>query len=349
MKNFCCEVYLDRLNHNLNIIKNNTEGKIMAVVKGNAYGLGIEGITEFLQDKVDYFAVANMEEAERVVGDKEILLLSPLVDIEDFNNPRENLIYTIDNEEIIKVINKDTNYKVHIYVDTGMNRMGIKPERLGEVIAYIKESLPNVIVDGVYTHLHNTKNEKATLKQIENFKNAVLPFKEEIPNIHCLNSSGFLKEVYRKEASFTNIVRAGNILYGYDGQSIGFKRIFAYCAKAVNVYDVKKGSRIGYGSLYKAKKDMKIGILGFGNIEHFGFSKDVKHNIFYDLLKTVYHHIVKIPSIFHEGIPVNILGKPNMNITIIDMEGLDKEAILKVDITPILADSSIPKKYITND
>lgn len=349
MKNFWCEVDLHKLNNNIEIIKGNTESKIMAVVKGNAYGLGIEGITEFLQDKVDYFAVANREEADRVIGDKPILLLSPLVDIEDFENPEENLIYTIDNEEILEYINKENSYTVHIYLDTGMSRMGIKPERLKEVIEYIKENLTKVNVDGIYTHLHNTKNRKATLKQIEIFKNAVQPFKEHIPNIHCLNSSGFLVEEYRKAAEFTNVVRAGNILYGYEGQNIGLKKIFSYGAKVVNTYKIKKGSKVGYGSKFKAKKDMTIGILGFGNIEHFGFSKDVRHNVFYDILKVIYHHVKTVPSIFCEGKAVDIVSKPNMNVTIINMEGLSKDSALKVDITPILADSSIPKRYINTN
>ncbi len=349
MKNFWCEIDLNKLEENVNIIKNSCNKKIIGVVKGNAYGLGIEGITDFLKDKVDYFAVADMEEAKRVQGDNPILLLSPLTDSEDFKENKENIIYTIDNEEILMGIDKESSYKVHIYVDTGMNRMGIKPERLAQVVEHIKTKFPNIIIDGVYTHLHNTKNVKFTLNQIDIFKNAVMPFKGEIPNIHCLNSSGFLNEDIRKAADFTNLVRAGNILYGYEGASLGLKKIFSYCAKVVNTCHVKKGELIGYGSRYKAKKDMEIGILGFGNIEHFGFSKDVKHNVFYDILKVIYHHTKKIHSIFFEGRGVEIVGKVNMNVTIINMEGISKESVLKIDITPILADSNIPKKYKYNE
>lgn len=346
MKKFWCEVSLEKLQNNLDIIRKNTEGKLMAVVKGNAYGLGIEGITEFLKDKVDYFAVSDLSEVERVRGDKEILLLSPLVDKEDFKDPRENLIYTIDNEDVLEYIDKDLNYKVHLYIDTGMNRMGIKPEELDKIFKRIKEEFHNITVDGVYTHLHNTKNRKATLKQIKIFKEAVSKYIGIIPHIHCLNSSGFLNEEYRKCCDFTNITRVGNILYGYDGQSIGLKKIFCYKAHIINTYKVKKGQRIGYGSTYKAKKHITLGILGFGNIEHFGFNKDVKHNIFYDFLKVVYNHLVKRPVIFSEGKGVEIIGKPNMNITIINAEGIDKDKELKVDITPILADSAVQKKYI---
>ncbi|MBU5590530.1 alanine racemase [Clostridium sp. MSJ-4] len=349
MKYLWCDISLDKLEENINNIKRISDKKIIAVVKGNAYGLGIEGITEYLKDKVDYFAVSDMTEAERIVGDKEILLLSPLVDLEDMLNPRENIIYTIDNEEILKHINPDFTNKVHIYVDTGMNRMGIKPDRLGEVVDYIKSNFPSMILDGVYTHLHNTKNNKSTINQINTFKKAVEPFIDEIPNIHCLNSSGFLQEEYRKETDFTTAIRVGNLIYGYEGGDKGFKKIFSYKAKVVNKFNVKKGSKVGYGGKYKAKEDITVGVLGIGNIEHLGFSKEVRHNVFYDILKVIYHHVVKQNSIFCNGRAVEIIGKPNMNITMINLKGFEEQDIFTIDITPILADSSILKKYTNND
>ncbi len=345
MKYLWCQVFLDSLEENISNIRKMDDKKIIAVVKGNAYGLGIEGITEFLQDKIDYFAVAEISEAKRVVGDKEILLLTPLIDIEDIINPMENVIYTIDNEEILEQIPKDFSNKVHIYLDTGMNRMGIKIGRLKYVVEYIENNFPSMILDGVYTHLHNTKSRKGTLNQINMFKNEVTPFLDIIPNIHCLNSSGFLNEEYKNEASFTNNIRVGNLLYGYEGSDKGFKKIFSYKAKVINKFKVKKGCKIGYGEKYKAKEDTLIGILGIGNIEHLGFNKDVKHNIFYDILKACYHHLRKQYCIFCNNKPIEIIGKPNMNMTMVNMKGVEDEIIFKIDITPILADSSIIKEY----
>lgn len=347
MKNFWCEVYLDKIEHNLNLIKKFTEDKkIIAVVKGNAYGLGIEEITEFLDPMVDFFAVADMEEAKRVQSSKEILLLSPLVTLDDFNTDMNNIIYTLDSEELLSQLDKDIEVKAHIYVDTGMNRMGIKPEKLDEMIELIEKEFNNITIDGIYTHLHNTKNKKYTLKQIEKFKKCTEKYIGTIPHIHCLNSSGTLKEEYRALSSFTNTVRTGNLLYGYDGLSQGFKKAYGYFAKPVNKYFVKKGEYIGYGCAAKAKKDMHIGILGFGNIEHFGFNKDVKHNIFYDLLKVVYNHMKFRPVLFTEGRGVKILGRVNMNTTLIDLTGASLDNMIRVDISPILADSLVKKLYI---
>ena len=349
MKNFWCEIYLDKLYNNLKVIKEMADGKkIIAVVKGNAYGLGIEEITTRLNDKVDYFAVSDINEAALINTDKEILLLSPLVSKDDFNTELNNIIFTIDNKAVINELPKDKAMKVHIYVDTGMNRMGVKCSELAGIISEIKEKYPNVIVDGIYTHLHNAKNVKYTLKQIEDFKKCTEPFKDEVNMIHCLNSSGFINDEIRSASYFTNAVRAGNILYGYDGFNKGIRRAYNYFAKPVNVYDVSKGEHVGYGGTYKAKRNIKIGILGFGNIEHFGFSKDIDKGFFFNVVRAAYNSLKFRPEIFDakSGRGIRIVSKPNMNITIVDMEGLTEDSLLRIEISPILADSRITKKYI---
>lgn len=349
MKKFWCEVYLDRLYENLNIIRNLAEDKkVIAVVKGNAYGLGLDEMTKYMEEHIDYFAVADIDEAERIETEKKILLLSPLVTSEDFKSSNKNIIFTIDNREIIDEIPEEFEGDVQLYIDTGMSRMGIKMNEIGDVLDEISKKRPNVNVDGIYTHLHNTKNLKYTLHQIEQFKNSVMPYRDKVNMIHCMNSSGFINDEIRKSCSFTDAVRAGNILYGYEGQSKGLKRIYNYYAEIVNVYDVKKGQTVGYGCSYKAKRDMKIGILGFGNIEHFGFSKDISRNLFIDVVRAAVNRLRFRPEIFvnDSGRGLKIVSRPNMNITIIDMQGISKNDLLRVEISPILADSRIEKRYI---
>lgn len=349
MKKFWCEVYLDRLYENLNIIRNLAEDKkVIAVVKGNAYGLGLDEMTKYMEEHIDYFAVADIDEAERIETEKKILLLSPLVTSEDFKSSNKNIIFTIDNREIIDEIPEEFEGDVQLYIDTGMSRMGIKMNEIGDVLDEISKKRPNVNVDGIYTHLHNTKNLKYTLHQIEQFKNSVMPYRDKVNMIHCMNSSGFINDEIRKACSFTDAVRAGNILYGYEGQSKGLKRIYNYYAEIVNVYDVKKGQTVGYGCSYKVKRDMKIGILGFGNIEHFGFSKDISRNLFIDVVRAAVNRLRFRPEIFvnDSGRGLKIVSRPNMNITIIDMQGISKNDLLRVEISPILADSRIEKRYI---
>lgn len=346
MKGLTCEISLNNVEHNLNLVKKLIDRKkVIGVIKANAYGLGIEGISDFLKDKVDYLAVAEIDEAKRISQDVDVLILSPLIKEEDFLIDQGNIIFTIDNEEIINKIPKDKDIKIHIYVDTGMNRMGIKPENLDKVIDKLNVNRPQVSIHGIYTHLHNTKNVKYTLNQISTFKKACEKYIGKVPMIHVLNSSGTINDEIRTACDFTNAVRAGNILYGYEGLDKGFKKTYNYYADIINVCEVKAGEHIGYGCTYKAKRDMKIGVLGIGNIEHIGFSRDVKHNIFYDLLKVIYNHLKYRPIIFSKNGGIRIVSKPNMNITLVDATNLDINEKLRIEISPILAESSIPKIY----
>lgn len=348
MKRFWCEIYLNKVQNNVNKIKElSNNKKVIAVVKGNAYGLGIEEVSNYLDKHVNMFAVADIDEARRVRSDKDILLLSPLVSEEDFYQDMENLVLTIDNEDILEKIPKERKFRVHLYIDTGMRRMGIKPDRLDEVVKRIKTTLPNVKIEGLYTHLHNAANEEYTLNQIKWFKNTVNKYIGEFSYIHCLNSTAMLSKNLVQAAAFTNTVRCGNIIYGYDGLSIGMERTYNYYCTPVNEYKVKKGETIGYGCLYKAKKDMHIGILGLGNIEHLGFEKDLRKGLIYDILRTIRNHFKFRPIIFNGNKGIEIIGRVNMNTTIVNLEGVESNSTLRVEITPILADSSIPKVYLT--
>lgn len=344
---FWCEVYLNRLEQNINILKSIVDGKkLIGVVKGDAYGLGIEEVAKFLEDKVDIIAVADIEEANKVIRNKDVLILSPLCQEECFMNNRENLILSIDNINILKSINSKEKYRVHIYLDTGMNRMGIKAEELDSFIENIRNNYKNIKIEGLYTHLHKTADENYTLEQIERFKKATEKYKATIENIHCLASGGIINDKLRAAASFTTAVRAGNVLYGYIGMQKGIKKIFDYYAKAVSVYEVKANETIGYGAKYKASKDMTIGILPVGNVQGLGITRDIHKNLIYDVMRAFVRSFKERPIVFKDGKPVNVLGKPNMNVTIVDFTSFDKEDKFKLEMSPIISNSLVEKIYV---
>lgn len=346
MRNFFCEVDLDNLEFNIKKIKENTDKKIIAVVKGDAYGFGIEGITAFLDSYVDAFAVVTMEEALRVKSGKDVLILNPVLSADDIQKLKDNFIVSVDDTclpEMLKAAGK--NVRAHVYVDTGMNRFGVKPEELDSLIKKLNKDYPNVKVSGIYTHLHNTKDRDYTLKQIEKFKDAVKPYSGL--EIHLLNSPGFLN--YNDVVDFGTAIRIGNIIYGYDAEALGYKKIYSYKAIPVRTYEVKKGEYVGYGNLYRAKENDKVSILDFGNIDNFDCFKNIKHNIFYDILKVIYHHVKGRSGITYNGRDVKIIGKSNMNFTLIKNEGFPDDAVFDIDMNPIYADTSIPKKYRKGD
>lgn len=345
--NFWCEVYLNKLEDNIDKIKNIIgEKKLIGVVKGDAYGLGIADISTFLENKVDIIAVADMEEANKITREKDVLILSPLCQEECFKSNRDNLIMSIDNEEILQKISKEDKHRVHIYIDTGMNRMGIKPDRLDWMLENIEKNYKNIKVEGLYTHLHKAFDEEYTLKQIQRFKDVTLKYKDKIDIIHCAASSAIINEKLMNAADFTTGVRAGNVMYGYIGQNKGMKKVFDYFAKAVSVYDVKNGDTVGYGAKYKASKDMTVGILPVGNVQGLGVTREVHKNVVYDVVRAFIRAFKERPIIFNENRAVEVLGKPNMNVTIIDFENYNKDDKFKLEMSPIISNSLVEKRYI---
>lgn len=348
MRNFWCEINMDNVEYNIKKIREKTNKKLMAVIKGNAYGLGIENMTPILDDLVDGFAVSNIEEGLRVKSEKDILILYPELSDEDIELIKDNFIITVDNRSMLdKLITTGREYRVHIYVDTGMNRFGIKPGELKCFIESIREEYKNIIIHGIYTHLHNTMDKEYTLKQIESFKIAVSDYAGEIENIHLLNSNGFL--MYNENADFDNWVRLGNVLYGYNSSSYGYKKVFSYKANAIRVYNLNAGETIGYGNSYRARQNIKVGILDLGFIDKFGCIMENRSNIFRDIAKVFYHYIKYHSGISYNGKVIKLLGKPNMNFTLIDMSGIDENAVFNIELPSIIADSSIPKKYRKGD
>ena len=353
MENLYLEVNLYNIDKNIGIIRNILGNKkFIAVVKGDAYGLGIHKICDFIKEKVDLFGVSDIDEAITLYNigiENEILILTPIIMKEYFKNPLiEKFTVTIDNREILYFIPKELNINAHIYVCTGMNRKGIKIEELNEFIRYVENNYNNINITGIYTHLHNAKDEKYTLNQIDMFKNAVLKYKGKYL-IHVLNSKGFINKNIRERADFCDGIRIGNLIYGYDGSSLGISKSFNYYSKVISSYMVKKGEYGGYGNKVKLKDDTNVCILGIGNIHHIGFYREFKRNFIYDLLKFVYRYFVKPCEIYKGNTRVKILGSSNMNLTLVDGEGLEIGDYLKVCISPILGDSSIHKKYIIKE
>lgn len=348
MRNFWCEINIDNVEHNIKKIREKTDKKLMAVVKANAYGLGIENMTQIFDAFVDGFAVSNIEEGLLVKSEKDILILYPELSDDDIGLIKDNFIITVDNRKILdKLKAAEKEYRVHIYVDTGMNRFGVKPKDLKAFIEYIRAEYKNITIHGIYTHLQNTADRNYTLKQIESFRNAISDYTGEIESIHLLNSNGFL--LYNENVDFDNWVRLGNVLYGYNSGSYGYEKVFSYKARAIRVYDLNMGETIGYGNSYRAKKNIKVGILDLGFIDKFGCVLENKANIIRDVAKAVYHHVKYHSGIGYNGKIIRILGKPNMNFTLIDMSGIDEDAVFNIDLPSVVADSSIPKKYRKGD
>lgn len=344
MRNFWCEVYLNLIDENLMKIKRKTNKKIMAVLKGNAYGLGIETISKFLHDKVDCFAVTYLDEAHKINSNKDILIMTPDYKNEEFKNLKDNYILTIDDINCLKRLKDyEKQFRAHVYVNTGMNRFGINPKKLEEFIKYMTNFSNIIKIEGIYTHLHNTKGKMYSLNQIDVFRRSVHRYTNGQYNLHLLNSNGFIN--YNDQCSFDNMIRIGGILFGFAAKDMGYKKVYQFKANPINSYTLEKGKTVGYGNYYKASKNTLVGVLDFGYIDKFYCPETIFDNKFLDLVGRIYYRIRYKKSIKHNGKPVKIVGSVNMNYTLIEMNHLPENPVLDVEISSMAADSSIPKKY----
>ncbi len=291
MRATIAKIHINNFIHNIQLIKNHvkTGTKICVPVKADAYGHGaikIASISERIG--VDYFAVATAEEGKelRDAGiNRPILLLSiPYSDeipvVVKYN--LEPLVFSFDyidelNEEAKKE-NKSIN--VHLKLDTGMGRIGAKPENALELARYISQK-QNLRLFGVCTHFALSDSiEKTSIEytklQFKKFSNAV----EQIKNagidpgiIHCSNSGAVL--MY-PEAHF-DMIRPGIICYGFapDLEQYNyvlkqkilkdkFLPVMELETKVVAILNHIKSDSISYGRTYICKEDTKTAVLPIG-------------------------------------------------------------------------------------
>lgn len=342
---FWCEINKENIINNAKRIKDLSKKKVVAVVKGNAYGLGMQEVVDILKDTVDLYGVSSTKEASQLVTDKDILIMSPLSNTNVEH--KENYIYTIDSRLDLETFDTSKIHRVHIYIDTGMNRLGIKEKNFDAIVRAIKNNFPNIRIEGIYTHLHNAGNIEASKKQIDILRRIHEKY-PEISNIHCLNSKGIVTNELLEYASFTNIVRAGNLLYGYEGLKIGFSRTFQIKAAVVKRFTLEEDSYIGYGSKYFIKKGTSVGILECGTIDKIGYYKNIKRNMFIDCLRVIKSYFSKTCVGYYKNKPVYQVCSPNMNCTLVDISSFkeDTDIVINLSMSSLLIDSNIPKAYV---
>ncbi len=253
---------------------------IIPVVKGNAYGMGLVEMSRFLLKYCpDMLACGQVAEAVelRAAGiDCEILIMSGIPNHALDTAVELGLQIPVYNSETaIKVseiaAKKNKQAKLHIKIDTGLNRIGVKPGKpLKELISCIKQ-LNNLVIDGVYTHFSNATvvNDGFTLVQLDSFKNALEQIKLEniTPRfIHCRNTGA----VSWLSESISTHVRVGTLLFGFPGMDDGSnllglgKEPESWRAFITNINELNTGDSCGYGHAFIADKPTRIATIDVG-------------------------------------------------------------------------------------
>ena len=235
------------------------------VVKADSYGHdGISVVKAIIDGGCNYLAVATLEEAliiRKKIKDIPILCLG-IIDSSYIQTCKQNNItVTISNLEYLKKISNGKGLKVHIKINTGMNRLGVNNKKeFNEMYKIIKEN--DFILEGIYTHIYDPSKKETTLKQFQKFEEITKDINlKEIPIVHVGASD--VTEFYEKR-EYANGCRLGIAMYGLSNyKNIDFKSTFSLYSEVIQINEVENET-VGYNGEYKAKGKEKIAVISIG-------------------------------------------------------------------------------------
>ncbi len=305
------EIDLIRIRQNLDTVQAfiGEQSGIMAVVKSDAYGHGIEPIARVCDDwGVTSFAVISLQEARRVrsVSNRDVLIMGYLTDGDYEQAIQEGFLLSLYDAELVPILEKASisvgrPARVHLKVETGLNRLGIEPT---DAIRLLNElaSNPNFIVESVFSHLANSANQEENAKQWDRFQ----PVLDAAQALNVEISAHLTKSHALKPFpdSFLSFVRVGLAVYGFEEVIPGL--VPALTAKSVVMQrkKLKSGEGVSYLHMFRAESDMEIAVVAMGYSE--GLSLSMSEKI--DMLVN--------------GHRVRQLGRICMNLSMIDVTGI---------------------------
>ena len=266
------KIDIDAFKDNIKIIKERSNKKIIAIIKADAYGCGAKTIYKYaIEAGVSMFGVSSLEEAIRLREDgctKDILILGHTSTYNlDLIKKYDFILSTVSKDWVDEFSKFDgENIRIHIKVDTGMNRIGlIGYDEVKESINKLKDS--NYCVDGIFTHFACSDEDynKMTKKQYELFKDIVERLDYKFNFIHCSNSDASMNI----KDDLCNSARIGLSLFGLNTYHKDLKPVVSLICNLINVKTVKKGEAISYGSTYVCEKDEIIGTVPIGYADGF--------------------------------------------------------------------------------
>ncbi|HNZ82383.1 MAG TPA: alanine racemase [Sedimentibacter sp.] len=304
--------------------------KICAVVKADSYGMGSMELSKmYLENGVDMFAVAVIGEAFELreeIKDKDILVLG-FTSEEFYEDAIENnitlTVYNYDHavrlNQTAKKLNKKA--KIHIKVETGMNRLGFLPtEENADKIADIAK-MENIMIEGAFSHQAKADERDKTTAHMQagrfiKFMGMLEERNVKIPVKHIANSATIIE----MPEYYFDMVRPGIILSGFypsdevDTEKLKFKICVTLKAKVANVKTIDAGEGVGYGHLYRADKPVVVGTIPIGYAD--GYSR---------LLSNKGYVVIN-------GVKCPILGKVCMDQFMVDLSNVENPQIGDVAI-----------------
>ena len=307
---------------------------VICVIKDDAYGLKIEKILPILiKNNCNYFAVAYLEEAVKVykilknfknLNKKNNCNVMTLNYVEPkklevaIKNGVEITIFSkkqfYDYIDILNNFKKNICLKIHIKINSGMNRLGFDENEVFEIIKEIKkinsEFLKNkkfkLEIISIFSHISEAENKTETEKQVKKFEKILKIFDDnEIKYKYRHLQASPLLFKYEKKYNY-DFCRVGMAIYGLEPLSydVGLENAILVESKIINIREVKKDEKVSYGNKGILKRDSKVGIVAIGYAHGLPKQIENKKNCAYVLVNDK---------------KANILGEICMDMIFIDL------------------------------
>ena len=314
------EIDLNNLAANFNCVRQRVSpvARVMAVVKGNAYGHGAVACARRLASEgADWFGVALPEEGIelRTSGiTQPVLCLGGFWPGQAAACVQHNLTPVVYRLDLIAALNQAAANAgvvadVHVKVDTGMGRLGVRFDQLSEFVDELAQ-FRNVRIDGIMSHLAAADDaacQPLTRDQIQRFEDAVVVFREHgyrPTHLHLANSAG----IFGHRDAWGNLVRPGGVLYGLWRDVLSHPVTDPKLLPVMSLHSrvsllkwVPAGETIGYGCTFEASRRSLIATLPVGY--HDGYMRGLSNRA---------HVIVR-------GVLAPVVGRISMDLTLIDV------------------------------
>lgn len=273
-------VDLSAIEHNLaQLQKRMAPGvKSMAVVKANGYGHGGVRVALHLEAKVDYFAVACLEEALelRAGGVKKPVLILSYTDPSCYDALiRNDLTAYMDNESQAQklgaaAVAAGKTVKIHVGVDTGMGRIGLPDTQEGASVIQRISQIPGLALEGLFTHYacadcRDKTDKNRQTARFRAFLEKLDALNVQIPIKHICNSAGTMEPDVQYD-----MCRLGIAMYGIypsqemDRSTVDLRPAMEVVSHVIEVKTVPAGTQISYGHLYTADRERRIATVSIG-------------------------------------------------------------------------------------
>lgn len=314
------EVSTSALLSNVDLFADKTGKDIIPVLKGNAYGHGIEHVARALRNRsFPYIAVDGYFEALRIreVSSQPVLVMGAIAPENFARLTYDNFAFVVGDVQSIDALGTTgRRVKVHLECNTGMNRYGAQPDEM-KLLAERILRYKNLTLEGVMSHLADSDgSDLATVDAaVQKFDECVEIVRTAgaSPTIfHVAQSAGSLKA----ESHYVTAIRLGIGLYGSNPftpdhtlyHSLdGLRPALRLVSTITKIINVKQGESVSYNYTFTAPRDMKIGVLPLGYYE--GVNRKLSNC-----------GVVKIGQSY-----APIVGRVCMNHTMISLENIDAD------------------------